>query len=69
LVAAYKASGERFLSAIATSHAVLFDLHRLSTNPLSWRQFGGLSLSDIANDPLPLMPAVPARTLDYPTLS
>ena len=37
-------------------------------DPLSWRQFGGLALSDIAEDPLPLMAAVPARTLDYPDI-
>ena len=37
-------------------------------DPLSWRQFGGLALSDIASDPLPLMPAVPARSLDYPDI-
>jgi hypothetical protein len=37
-------------------------------DPRSWRQFGGLALSDIANDPLPLMPAVPARTSDYPDI-
>ena len=37
-------------------------------DPLSWRQFGGLALSDIAEDPLPLMPAVPARSLDYPDI-
>jgi hypothetical protein len=34
----------------------------------SWRRFGGLSLSDIANDPLPLLAAVPARTIDYPDI-
>jgi Sulfatase len=37
-------------------------------DPLSWRQFGGLVLSDIDEDPLPLMPAVPARTRDYPDI-
>ena len=37
-------------------------------DPHSWRQVGGLALSDIANDPLPLMPAVPARTIDYPDI-
>jgi Sulfatase len=37
-------------------------------DPLSWRQFGGLVLSDIAEDPLPLMPAVPARVSDYPDI-
>ena len=37
-------------------------------DPQSWRQAGGLALSDIANDPLPLMAAVPARTIDYPDI-
>jgi hypothetical protein len=37
-------------------------------DPHSWRAFGGLVLSDIAEDPLPLMPAVPARTLAYPDI-
>lgn len=35
-------------------------------DPHSWRQAGGLMLSDIANEPLPLMAPVPARTIDYP---
>ena len=37
-------------------------------DPHSWRQVGGLALSDIANDPLPLMAAVPARTIEYPDI-
>jgi Sulfatase len=37
-------------------------------DPLSWQRFGGLALSDIADDALPLMPAIPARTLDYPDI-
>lgn len=37
-------------------------------DPHSWRQAGGLALSDIANDPLPLMPAVPARTAYTPDI-
>ena len=37
-------------------------------DPQSWQQAGGLALSDIANDPLPLMAAVPARTIDYPDI-
>jgi Sulfatase len=37
-------------------------------DPRSWRQFGGLALSDIANDPLPLLPAIPARTADCPDI-
>ena len=36
--------------------------------PRSWQQFRGLALSDIANDPLPLMPAVPARSSDTPDI-
>ncbi len=37
-------------------------------DPSSWRQFRGLALSDIANDPLPLMAAVPGRGSDYPDI-
>jgi hypothetical protein len=37
-------------------------------DPRSWRKAGGLALSDIANDPLPLMAAVPARTIEYPDI-
>ncbi len=37
-------------------------------DPISWRQFGGLVLSDIADDPLPLMPAIPARRADAPDI-
>ncbi|MCX7313753.1 MAG: sulfatase-like hydrolase/transferase [Alphaproteobacteria bacterium] len=70
LAAAYRASGgagsfQRIAAQkrcfFSTFIASLLDRH-------SWRQFGGLTLSDIANDPLPLMAAVPARTLDYPDI-
>ena len=37
-------------------------------DPVSWQQFGGLTLSDIANDPLPLKEAVPARSTDSPDI-
>jgi phosphoglycerol transferase MdoB-like AlkP superfamily enzyme len=37
-------------------------------DPFSWRQFGGLAISDIAEDPLPLLPAVPARIQNYPDI-
>ncbi len=37
-------------------------------DPHSLRQFRGLALSDIADDPLPLMPAVPARSSDTPDI-
>ena len=70
LVAAYKASGGAIsCQRIAAEPRCFYSTFIASLlNPLSWRQFGGLSLSDIANDPLPLMPAVPARTLDYPDI-
>ncbi|HVV41453.1 MAG TPA: sulfatase-like hydrolase/transferase [Nitrobacter sp.] len=70
LFAAYRAGGGAawvrptaaqrrwFLSAFIASLA----------DPGSWRQFGGLSLSDIADDPLPLIGAMPARVTDYPDI-
>lgn len=35
---------------------------------LSWRQVAGFVLSDIAEEPLPLMAAVPPRTTSYPDI-
>jgi Sulfatase len=35
---------------------------------LSWRQVGGFTISDIAKQPLPLLPAIPARTTRYPDI-
>ncbi|QDM19223.1 sulfatase-like hydrolase/transferase [Tardiphaga sp. vice352] len=37
-------------------------------DPRSWRQFGKLALSDIANEPLTLMEPVPARSTDFPDI-
>lgn len=37
-------------------------------DPRSWRQFGGFVLSDIADDPLPLLPATPAKRPTYPDI-
>jgi hypothetical protein len=37
-------------------------------DPYSCGRFCGLALSDIANDPLPLMAAVQARTIDHPDI-
>jgi hypothetical protein len=70
LVAAYKTSGApvSYQRIAAERRCFYSTLIASLLNPLSWRQFGGLSLSDIADDPLPLMPAVPARTLDYPDI-
>lgn len=37
-------------------------------DPACWRQFGGLALSDIANEPLPLREATPARFVCSPDI-
>ena len=70
LFAAYKAGGGTIsFQRIAAQRRCFFSAFMASLlNPLSWRQFGGLALSDIAEDPLPLMPATPARALDYPDI-
>jgi Sulfatase len=70
LWAAYRASGGSVaFQRISTLRRCFFSTFIASLlDPLSWRQFGGLALSDIANDHLPLMAAVPARTLDYPDI-
>jgi hypothetical protein len=69
LVAAYKAGGAVSFQRTAALRRCFFSTFIASLlDPLSWRQFGGLALSDIANDRLPLMAAVPARTLDYPDI-
>ena len=70
LVAAYRASGGvASFQRIAAQRRCFFSTFIASVlDPHSWRPFRGLALSDIANDPLPLMAAVPARTLDYPDI-
>jgi hypothetical protein len=70
LVAAYKASGgpAAFQRNAARPRSFLSSFIASLLNPLSWRQSGGLALSDIAKDPLPLMAAVPARRHDYPDI-
>ena len=37
-------------------------------DPMSWRQFGGLAISDIADEPLPLRRAMPGRTTAFPDI-
>jgi len=37
-------------------------------DPTCWRQFGGLALSDIANEPLPLQEAISARSAETPDI-
>jgi hypothetical protein len=70
LAAAYWVSGgAASFQRIAALRRCFFSTFIASLlDPLSWRQFGGLALSDIADDHLPLMPAVPARTLNIPDI-
>jgi phosphoglycerol transferase MdoB-like AlkP superfamily enzyme len=70
LVVAYRASGgAAALQRIAAQRRCFFSAFVASLlDPLSWRQFGTLAISDIAEDSLPLLPAVPARTRDYPDI-
>jgi Sulfatase len=70
LVAAYRAGGGAVaLQRIAAERRCFFSSFIASLlDPSSWRGFGDLVLSDIARDPLPLMAAVPARSLDTPDI-
>lgn len=70
LLAAYQVGGgAASFRHIAAQRRCFFSTFIASLlDPLSWRQFGALVLSDIAEDPLPLLPAVPARSLDYPDI-
>jgi Sulfatase len=70
LLAAYRAGGGAvsFQGTSALRRCFFSTFIASVLDPLSWRRFGGLALSDIANDRLPLMAAVPARTLDYPDI-
>ena len=70
LVAAYRAGGGAvsFQGMEALRRCFFSTFIASVLDPLSWRRFSGLALSDIANDRLPLMAAVPARALDYPDI-
>jgi hypothetical protein len=70
LFAAYRTGGGAApFQRIAAERRCFFSTFIASLlDPLSWRQFGGLTLSDIAEDPLPLMPAIPGRTLPFPDI-
>ena len=70
LVAAYRTSGgTSSFQRIAAEPRCFFSAFIASLlDPRSWRQFGGLALSDIAEEALPLLPAVPARSLDTPDI-
>jgi len=70
LAAAYRASGGAvpFQRIAALRRCFLSTFIASLLDPHSWRRFGDLTLSDIAQHPLPLMAAVPARSLDYPDI-
>ena len=70
LVAAYRTSGGTvpYQRIAAQRRCFLSTFMASLLDPNSWRQFGGLALSDIANDALPLIPAIPARSLVYPDI-
>ena len=71
LVAAYRASGgAAALQRIAAQRRCFLSSFVASLlDPLSWRQFGGLALSDIASDPLPLTAAYRHAASIIPTSS
>jgi hypothetical protein len=70
LVAAYRVGGGTvaFQPIAIQRRCFLSALIASLLDPRSWRQFGRLELCDIASERLPLMPAVPARTLMYPDI-
>lgn len=70
LFAAYSSGGgAASLRRIAAEPRCFFSAFMASLlDPRSWRDVGGLALSDIAEEPLPLLPAVPARSLDCPDI-
>jgi hypothetical protein len=69
VVACRTSGGAVALQRIAAQRRCFFSAFVASLlDPLSWRQFGGLAISDIADDPLPLLPAVPARTENHPDI-
>jgi Sulfatase len=68
-VACRISGGADSLQRIAAQRRCFFSAFIASLlDPRSWRGFGGLALSDIANDPLPLLAAVPARSVDCPDI-
>jgi hypothetical protein len=70
LALAYRSSGgATALQRISAQPRCFFSTFVASLlDPRSWRQFGGFVLSDIADDPLPLLPATPAKRPTYPDI-
>jgi hypothetical protein len=70
LIAAWKASdGAIAFQRTAAEPRCFFSSFVASLlDPFSWRDFGGLAMSDIAGDPLPLLAALPARSPGTPDI-
>ena len=70
LALAYRTGGRATaLQRIAAQPRCFFSAFVASLlDPRSWRQFGGFVLSDIADDPLPLLPATPAKRPTCPDI-
>jgi hypothetical protein len=70
LFGAYRMSGgAAAFRPVAAERRCFFSAFLASVlDPQSWRHVGGLALSDIANERLPLIPAVAARTQQYPDI-
>jgi hypothetical protein len=70
LFRAYRMSGgAAAFRPVAAERRCFFSAFLASVlDPQSWRHVGDLALSDIANERLPLMPAIAARTQHYPDI-
>lgn len=70
LALAYRSSGgTTALQRIAAQPRCFYSAFVASLlDPRSWQQFGGFALSDIADDPLPLLPATPAKRPTSPDI-
>ena len=66
----YRISGgaAAFRKIVAEPRCLFSTFMASLVDTLSWRQVSGFALSDIAEEPLPLLPAIPARTTRYPDI-
>jgi hypothetical protein len=66
----YRISGgaASFRSIVAEPRCFFSGFIASLVDTLSWRQVGGFALSDIADDPLPLLAPIPARTTSAPDI-
>jgi hypothetical protein len=62
------AKGASFRTALTERQGFYSTFIASLIDPTSWRQFGGLAMSDIADQPLPLKRATPARATAFPDI-